>query len=306
VVITCEAGDYRDNLQHTVKSINLAELEIGGMTARRALTGAQIYEIKGPDNAKKADALATRLREIMAGRKCVCITRPTMKAEIRVRDLDESVVPSQVADAIAKAGDCSPSDIKTGVVQFTGREMGTLWVRCPVAVANRMVAAKRLRVGWVYARIEALEPRLLQCYRCLEKGHVQAQCGGGTYRAICCYRCGKEGHMGRECRSPAKCPVCASLGRPDGHKAGSRACTAPKRRAKERATQPTPQAAAATTSKEEDNSGRTKEGCLQEVEMREVEDSPPLPQRKKRENPLDCPSPAGGRKADTWRQSRRS
>lgn len=140
-------------------------------------------------------------------------------------------------------GTASLDDITTRMVQFTfcaDRGMGTFWVRCPVAVANKMVAAKKLRVGWVNTRVEALEPRLLQCYRCLEKGHVQAQCRGGTDRAACCYRCGKEGHIARDCRSAAKCPLCASLRRPDGHKAGSRACTAPKRKARDRATHPPP------------------------------------------------------------------
>jgi len=98
------------------------------MTARRALTGAQIYEVKGPDNVNKADALAAQLREVMSGREGVRVTRPIMMTEIRIRDLDESVEPSQVADAISRAGNCSPDDIKTGVVQFTGRGMGTLWV----------------------------------------------------------------------------------------------------------------------------------------------------------------------------------
>lgn len=238
VIITCSAGDYKENLQHAVRSIDLTELEINGMTARRALTGAQIYEIKGPDNNKKADALANRLREVMADKEGVHITRPTMMAEIRVRDLNDSVEPHQVADAIARAGNCSPDDIRTGVVQFTGRGMGTLWVRCPLAVANKMVAAKKIRLGWINARIEALEQRPLQCYRCLEKRHVQAQCSSGTSRADCCYRCGKTGHIARSCRAPVECPICASLGRPKGHKAGSRTCTAPKRRAKGNNTQP--------------------------------------------------------------------
>lgn len=58
VIVTCFAGNYKANLQHAVKNIDLAELGIGGMEARRALTGAQIYEIKGPDYAQKADASA--------------------------------------------------------------------------------------------------------------------------------------------------------------------------------------------------------------------------------------------------------
>lgn len=49
-----------------------------------------------------------RLREVMAGRDGVRITRPTMIVEIRIRDLDESIEPGQVADAISRAGNCLP------------------------------------------------------------------------------------------------------------------------------------------------------------------------------------------------------
>ncbi|EFN62746.1 hypothetical protein EAG_09711 [Camponotus floridanus] len=279
------------------------------MTARKALTGAQIYEIKGPDNAKKADALAARLREVLAEREGVRVTRPVMMAEIRVRDLDDSATPSQVTDAIVQATGCDPDNIKVGVIRSVGRGMGTLWVRCPMAAANKLTAAKKLRVGWVNARIEALEPRQLQCFKCLEKGHVQAQCSSGVNRAACCYRCGKEGHIARDCQSPVKCPICAGLKRPDGHKAGSRACTAPKKRAKGKVVQPAPRAerVAPGTSQQTGTTGATTqhgsggdrdksrvtqpqaEEDPQEVEMKETEESaPPLPQRERRKRDPSC------------------
>lgn len=143
------------------------------------------------------------------------------------------------------------------------------------------------------ARIEALEPILLQCYKCLEKGQVRAQCGNGD-RAACCYRCGKEGHIARDCKSPVRCPICASLKRPDGHKADSRACMAPKRRAKERTTQPTPFPRTNVVSREREGGDIGEEIHTQEVEMRGVEDLPPLPQREKRERPSDRLPPTTG------------
>lgn len=291
VVITCDAGDYKNNLQHAVKNINLAELGINGMGARRALTGAQLFEIRGPDHAQKADALAERLREVMAGRDGVRITRPMMTAEVRVRDLDDSVEPQDVANAVANIGGCSPGDIKTGVIQFSGRGLGTLWVRCPAAVAGKLVAARRIRVGWVNARVEELEPRPLQCHRCLEKGHVRAKCCSSVSRADCCYRCGKEGHLARDCKSPVRCPICAGRGRPDNHRAGSRACTAPKRKGS--TTQPAPRTIDSGPPVREAQEVSREESApplFQEVEMLEEREAkaPPLPQRKRwAKKPLD-------------------
>lgn len=146
--------------------------------------------------------MAKRLDEVLAGKEGVRVARPTQIAEIRIHDLDDSV-------AIAAVGGCPPSIIKTVEIRSSGG-MGTIWVRCSLAAANKLIAAKKIRVGWVNARVEALEKRPLQCFMCLEKGHVKAQCGNGPDRAGCCYKCGEPGHLARDCASPVKCPVCKS------------------------------------------------------------------------------------------------
>lgn len=78
--------------------------------------------------------------------------------------------------------------------------------------------------------MEALEKRPLQCFRCMEKGHVKAQCCGNVDRSKQCYRCGTPGHLARDCAAPVHCSVCADLGRPAEHRVGSRACKAPKKK----------------------------------------------------------------------------
>lgn len=92
------------------------------------------------------------------------ITRPTQTAELTVRDLDDSVRCENVARAVSSAGECPFETVKVGEIRTSGRDLGTAWVRCPAAAANRVVAAKKLRIGWVLARTEALERRPLQCF----------------------------------------------------------------------------------------------------------------------------------------------
>jgi len=76
--------------------------------------GAQIFEIGKPDNARKVDALATRLRGVLGDREDVRISRPSQTSEIRVRNLDDSIVSADVVKAVASAGGCPLNDIKVG------------------------------------------------------------------------------------------------------------------------------------------------------------------------------------------------
>jgi len=57
--------------------IDPASLGIEGMTARRAVTGAQVFEVGGPEHSQKADALAERVKEVLQDRKgCECRAPP--------------------------------------------------------------------------------------------------------------------------------------------------------------------------------------------------------------------------------------
>lgn len=123
------------------------------------------------------------MREVLAEKEGVLVSRSCPTAEIRVRDLTEAVEEADILQAVASAGDCDPTSVKVGAIRSTGRSLSTVWVRCPLGVANRLIAAKKLRIGWLKTRVEALERRLLQCYKCLEKGHVQAQCSSDADRS---------------------------------------------------------------------------------------------------------------------------
>lgn len=82
-----------------------------------------------------------------------------------------------------------------------------------------------ITVGWSAARVEILKKqRKLQCYGCLEFGHVVATCQGED-RSSCCYRCGKEGHRAAKCTSPeSSCPLCSASEKPANHRMGGARC----------------------------------------------------------------------------------
>lgn len=82
-------------------------------------------------------------------------------------------------------------------------------------------------IGWVSARVERLESRPLQCYRCLEFGHVRQRCTGEVNRTGECYRCGGDGHTAAGYVAAPCCPLCAARGRPSDHRMGGKGCAPP-------------------------------------------------------------------------------
>ncbi|CAK9809276.1 hypothetical protein ANTQUA_LOCUS5968 [Anthophora quadrimaculata] len=133
-------------------------------------------QIPGPDGAAKADTLAKKMAEALQGTG-VKIIRSCKRAELRVTGLDDSVAPTEVTDAIAAAGSCRPEEVRTWQIRSSSSGLGTLWVSCPLLAANTVAKAGRIRVGWASARVEVLAARPLQCYRCLQMGHVRQRLG---------------------------------------------------------------------------------------------------------------------------------
>lgn len=211
VTITCADNKYGEVIKEAKSKIVLAELNIGdGMRCKRAVTGACLFEIPGPDGQEKARSLEQRLQDVFRDRSDVKVARPKKTAELRVTDLDDSVGGLDVVGVISNVGGCSVSDIRAGGINRAPNGLGTLWLRCPLSAANRVSQMGRIQVGWCSAKVSLLEMRPLQCYRCLEVGHVQANCRNKKDRRTQCYRCGQDGHIARECEATSpRCTVCA-------------------------------------------------------------------------------------------------
>lgn len=220
------AGQYEAIIAKAKRKIKLPDLGIEkGLQASGVLT----LEIPGSDSVKHADALAERLLVLFATREDIKISRPCKMAELRVKDLDDAVSRWDVSHFLAEVGGCRPSEVTTGTIRKGPNGLGTVWVRCPLAAANKIAEAGRIVVGWAMARVQILDARPLQCFRCLEGGHVRATCRG-VDRSTRCYRCGDPGHRAQNCMAQLCCPICTDLGRPANHRASSRACAPAHRR----------------------------------------------------------------------------
>lgn len=137
--------------------------------------------------------------------------------------------------------------------------LGTVWLRCPVLAAKKVVEAGRLLVGWVSAQVKLLDARPLRCFRCLEVGHVKARCKATVDRSLLCYRCGGADHVARACTAPPHCVLCAEAGIPANHRMGSKPCNPPKPK-RSRAGERPPMSSQPPTRKDSISGPRDKEG----------------------------------------------
>ncbi|XP_059062985.1 uncharacterized protein LOC131855702 [Achroia grisella] len=201
-----------------------------GVTYASLLTEAKYFF--GRARREVADALAARIEEVLP-EDAVRVSRPVKSAELRIGDLDDTVLVADVVVAVMRDGGCLESSVKTGEIRRNSQGTGSIWVRCPVTAARKLVEAGRLRVGWVMARVQSLDPRPQRCYRCLLTGHVGVRCTAVEDSSGICFRCCEPGHKAARCAAPSpKCRYCAAAGRKSDHRVGvTKECRPPKARA---------------------------------------------------------------------------
>ena len=218
------------------KKINFRDIGIADVKIRFTVTGGILIEISGKDSTAKADDLTIRLREIFPENEDVRVTRPVKRTKVRISGLDVSVLTAEIVVAVASVGGCTKEEIKIGdIKKRSPRGQGAVWVQYPTTVAKKTDAGK-ITIGWVAARVEALKPRPMTCFKCMEKGHAARNCTTNKDRSNLCYNCGEQGHRARECTAPSKFPVCSDAGKLADHRFGGKACNPPVIRRRHRAT----------------------------------------------------------------------
>lgn len=213
---------FADIIRKARAEVSLTEFGIADTRIRRTANGNLLIEVFGPESSGKADKLADRLRSVLEGDALV--TRPVIRADLRLTDLDESVSPQEIIEAVTREGECSASDIRLGPIVPLRSGLGRTWVRCPLQVADRIADAGKIRIGWSSVRAESPGAGPLQCFKCWNYGHVRGTCKSTLDRTGHCFGCGGSTHSIRECSAAPRCVVCADAGYQVSHRLGSAAC----------------------------------------------------------------------------------
>ncbi|XP_024893959.1 uncharacterized protein LOC112468828 [Temnothorax curvispinosus] len=230
VTLTCLCeGGYSKHMADCRNAIVLSELGIEKHPSiRTTATGVLNIEISGPECGIKADALANKMAEVLAGREGVRVTRPVMTADIRVSGFERSIT-QEVRNALALKGGVCPTKVEIGPIKRIPNGLCMVVAKCPLVAANAITKENRITIGWGPAKLEFLAKKPLRCYRCQEMGHTIATCKSKNDRTGACYRCGETGHQANGCEAPFKCAVCAGKGLPSNHRVGSKPCPSGKK-----------------------------------------------------------------------------
>lgn len=154
-----------------------------------------LIEVLGADGDRKANALAEQLRNILKDRAKV--VRPRIRGEIRLVGLDDSVSIDEVICVVARNGACSEDEVRTGPIRPMNNGLFTLWVQCPLSAAIKIANMKNIKIGWTIARVDLLENKPVQCFKCWRYGHVRLACPTNDDFSGLCFKCGGSGHLAR-------------------------------------------------------------------------------------------------------------
>lgn len=225
ITITASAPDfpYKEAFKSARGKITISDLDINSSRVRKAANGGIVIEISGPENAHKADVLADRLKTVFQSEATV--KRPVKKGEVKIVGLDDSISSEEVACALADTGECSAQEFRVGSIRRMANGLGVVWVQCPLTVAIKAANTGKIKIGWTVAKIELLDARPTQCYKCWGYGHMRYACTSSIDRRGSCFNCGSYGHLAQSCSNSPRCVICHEAGLPDNHRSGSRTCS---------------------------------------------------------------------------------
>ncbi|XP_018405959.1 PREDICTED: uncharacterized protein LOC108782238 [Cyphomyrmex costatus] len=148
VQISCR-GDFThvQAMSLAKQKIDLGALGIEDIRPRKARTGVLLLEIPGTDGTRKANILANQMRDVLREHEDVLITRPEKTADVRLRDIEESVSKEEIGQRIASLRGCNLGSIKVGEISPSFNGMGFALIRCPVLAANKIAKERRIRIG---------------------------------------------------------------------------------------------------------------------------------------------------------------
>lgn len=151
------------------------------------------------------------------------------QSELRIVGFDESVRKEEIRELLTEYGGCEYEEISIGNIRPMRNGMHMTWAQCPLAIAIKLTNQGKIKLGWTVAKIELLEAKPKQCYKCWEFGHTKNNCHLKIDRSNLCFKCGRPDHSYKDCKNELHCVLCAQQGIDAKHRIGSFRCKTDKK-----------------------------------------------------------------------------
>ncbi|GAB1869618.1 Reverse transcriptase [Camponotus japonicus] len=202
---------YAQILAKAREKVCLKDLGIQTTTIRRAINGAIIIEVPGPQGKQLADSLRNNLEAVIGDDAKV--HNPIAKGELRLRGIEPSTTQEEILMELEAISGLPRRDFKVSDIVSMKDGMGVTWIICPLQAAVKIAEKGVLTLGWTRVKIDLLKKRPIQCYKCWRYGHVQKGCRSDIDRTGLCFKCGSSGHNIGQCRvSFPNCLICKDIG----------------------------------------------------------------------------------------------
>jgi hypothetical protein len=189
---------YSEVLVVAKHNVPLTEVGIKVVKMRKTMTGRVVLEVPEDQKREKAAALATRLTQILDP-STIRVATLVLAAEARVTRMDISATKEEGRNTLAKEDGCKAKGIQLGEIRLARNGLGSVWIRGLAGAVRKLAHTDKVAIGWSIAKVEAIERRPLQCYKCLEIGHIGRTCISTDDRGHLYYRCGGSGFQAKGC-----------------------------------------------------------------------------------------------------------
>lgn len=195
IIVRLNDGGYSEALKKLKGSdqVKAASENILGLTKTR--NGDLLIRVKAASETptQLMDAVGTAMGDRSAVMELV------QYQKIVVQDLDEIAENEEIIGAISSLANTTVKEIRVVSTMLQARGQKWAIVSLPATLAEKVLSAGKLRVGYVSCRVRRwVERRNGRCPRCLIVGHARADCKGPN-RENCCRACGANGHFEANC-----------------------------------------------------------------------------------------------------------